>query len=117
MPRANRFHLSNYVWHITHRCHQRKFLLKFARDRQRWRYWLFEACKRFGLCVLNYIATSYHIHLLVRDRGKGEISRSIQLISGRTAQEYSQHKHGKGQLTVFPPDSLRFLEQLSFWTA
>jgi putative transposase len=71
-------------------------LLKFARDRQRWRYWLFEARKRFGLCVLNYIATSNHIHLLVRDRGKGEISRSMQLISGRTAQEYNQRKQRSG---------------------
>ena len=24
------------AWHITHRCHKREFLLKFARDRQRW---------------------------------------------------------------------------------
>ena len=43
MPRANRFLLPGQVWHITHRCHQREFLLKFGRDRQRWRYWLFEA--------------------------------------------------------------------------
>jgi len=35
MPRANRHFLPDHVWHITHRCHQKKFLLKFARDRQR----------------------------------------------------------------------------------
>lgn len=63
MPRANRVYLSSHVRHITHRCHQREFLLKFARDRQRWWYWLFEARKRFGLCVLNCIAASNHIHL------------------------------------------------------
>jgi len=33
MPRANRHFLPGHVWHITHRCHQKKFLLKFARDR------------------------------------------------------------------------------------
>jgi hypothetical protein len=44
--------LTPHVWHITHRCHQRKFLLKFARDRRRYLYWLFEAKKRFGLSVL-----------------------------------------------------------------
>jgi putative transposase len=32
MPRAHRYFLPNHVWHITHRCHQRDFLLKFARD-------------------------------------------------------------------------------------
>ena len=53
MPRANRYFLPGYVWHITHRCRQRKFLLKFARDRRRYLHWLFEAKKRFGLCVLD----------------------------------------------------------------
>jgi len=96
MPRANRYFLPNYVWHITHRCHKKEFLLKFTRDRQRWRYWLFEAKKRYGLCVLNFSVTSNHIHLLVRDQGRGEISKSMQLISGRTAQEYNQRKRRKG---------------------
>ena len=96
MPRANRYFLSGFVWHLTHRCHKKEFLLKFARDRQRWRYWLFEARKRYGLCVLNYIATSNHVHLLVHDRGEGEIARSMQLIAGRTAQEYNQRKGRKG---------------------
>ena len=96
MPRASRYFLAGYVWHLTHRCHKKEFLLKFARDRQRWRQWLFEARKRYGLCVLNYIVTSNHIHLLVHDRGQGEIARSMQLIAGRTAQEYNQRKRRKG---------------------
>jgi putative transposase len=96
MPRANRCFLPNHVWHNTHRYHQQEFLLKFVRDRARWRYWLFEARKRYGLCVLNYVVTSNHIHLLVRDRGGGEIAESMQLISGRTAQEFNQRKERKG---------------------
>jgi hypothetical protein len=35
MPRANRFYTLGGVWHVTHRCHNREFLLKFARDRLR----------------------------------------------------------------------------------
>lgn len=96
MPRANRYFSPGHVWHITHRCHQKEFLLKFGKDRQRWRYWLFEAKKRYGLSVLNYVVTSNHIHLLVHDLGKGEIARSIQLIAGRTAQEYNQRKCRRG---------------------
>ncbi len=96
MPRANRYFMPNCVWHITHRCHKQEFLLKFVRDRKRWRYWLFQARKRYGLCVLNYIATSNHIHLLVMDRGTGEIAKSMQLIAGRTAQEYNTRKSRKG---------------------
>ena len=72
------------------------FLLKFERDRLRWKHWLFQARKRYGLCVLNYIATSNHIHLLVQDIQKESISKSMQLISGRIAQEYNQRKTRKG---------------------
>jgi REP element-mobilizing transposase RayT len=77
MPRANRHFLPGYVWHITHRCHQRKFLLKFARDRRRYLHWLFEAKKRFGLCVLDYMVTSNHVHLVVKDTGSDVIAESI----------------------------------------
>ncbi len=96
MPRAHRHFLPNHIWHVTHRCHKKQFLLKFASDRNRWLRWLYEAKKRFGLCVLDYVVTSNHIHLLVCDRGQGEISRSMQLIAGRTAQEYNQRRKRSG---------------------
>jgi REP element-mobilizing transposase RayT len=97
MPRANRYFLPGYIWHITHRCHKREFLLKFNRDKKRWISWLFEAKKRYGLCVLNYMATDNHIHLLVMDNGNHEcIPKSIQLVAGRTGQEFNQRKNRKG---------------------
>jgi REP element-mobilizing transposase RayT len=98
MARANRHFLSGYVWHITHRCHKKEFLLKLVKDRQRLLYWLFEAKKRYGLCILNYIITSNHIHLLVSDKGHAHdcIPESIQLIAGRIGQEYNQRKKRKG---------------------
>ena len=77
MPRANRHFLPGYVWHITHRCHQRKFLLRFARERRRYLHWLFEAKKRFGLCMLDYMVTSNHVHLVVKDTGSDVIAESI----------------------------------------
>ena len=96
MPRANRYFLPGHVWHITHRCHKQEFLLKFSKDRANWIKWLYEAKKRYGLCVLNFIVTSNHIHLLVKDMGKNTIPRSLQLIAGRTAQQYNQRKKRKG---------------------
>jgi len=96
MPRANRYFLPGFVWHLTHRCHKKEFLLKFSKDRVSWLRWLFEAKKRYGLCVLNYIVTSNHIHLLVLDTGEDVIAQSMQLIAGRTAQEYNQRKRRKG---------------------
>jgi putative transposase len=96
MARANRHYIPGSIWHITHRCHKQDFLLKFAMDRKRLVYWLFEAKKRHSLCILNYIVTSNHIHLLVVDTEKYAISRSIQLIAGRSAQEYNARKKRKG---------------------
>jgi len=96
MPRANRHFIPGHIWHITHRCHKQDFLLKFAKDRRNWIHWLFEAKKRYGLCVLNYIVTSNHIHLLVADTGDNCIPKSMQLIASRCAQTYNRRKQRKG---------------------
>ena len=64
------------------------FLLKFDKDKKRWKHWLFEAKKRFELIILNYTVTSNHIHLLVYDGKVNVIPKSIQLIAGRTAREF-----------------------------
>jgi putative transposase len=97
VPRANRYFIPGYVWHITHRCHKKEFLLRFGRDRQVWIKWLFEARKRYDLEILNYTVTSNHVHLLVYSGPDREtIPRSMQLVAGRTAQEYNRRKQRKG---------------------
>jgi putative transposase len=96
MARAHRHFIAGQVWHITQRCHQREFLLGSDIDRRRWVYWLFQARKRFGLSVLDYVVTRNHIHLLVKDTGPGVIASSMQLISGRTAQEFNRRQERRG---------------------
>jgi putative transposase len=97
MARAKRHYIPGQIWHITHRCHKREFLLKFAKDRQRYLQWLFNAKKRYGLVILNYIVTSNHVHLLVvDDMDRDAIPNSIKLVAGRTGQEFNQRKNRKG---------------------
>jgi putative transposase len=97
MARANRHFIPGYIWHLTHRCHKREFLLKFARDRSRWLQLLFEARKRYGVSILNYTVTSNHIHLIVTDSGSPEsIPRTMQYVAGKTGQEYNRRKKRKG---------------------
>ena len=97
MARAKRHYVPDQIWHITQRCHKREFLLKFKRDRYRWIQWLFEAKRRFGLVVLNYVVTSNHIHLIVKDDSKQRIiPQAIGLVAGRTAQEFNRRKRRKG---------------------
>lgn len=97
MARAKRHYLPGHIWHITHRCHKKEFLLKFSKDRNRWLQWLYQARKRYGLTILNYMVTSNHIHLLVVDDGDRDIiPRSMQLVAGRTGQEFNQRKGRNG---------------------
>jgi putative transposase len=96
MPRANRYWMPGHVWHLTHRCHRRQFLLRFGCDRRLWTKWLYAARVRHGLCVLDYVVTSNHVHLVVRDRGRGEVAASLQLLEGCTGQAYNRRKRRLG---------------------
>jgi len=97
MARAKRHYIPGQIWHITHRCHKREFLLKFKKDKDRWLQWLLEAKKRYGLSILDYTVTSNHIHLLVSDdKSRDVIPDSIKLIAGRTGQEFNKRKARKG---------------------
>ena len=70
--------------------------MKFDKDKKRWMKWLFEAKKRFGLCILNYCITSNHVHLLVHEGKEDIIPKSIQLMAGMVGREYNQRKKRKG---------------------
>jgi putative transposase len=47
--------------------------------------------------VLNYVVTSNHIHLIVKDDGdRNVIPQSIGLVAGRAGQEYNRRRQRKG---------------------
>jgi putative transposase len=100
MPRANRNFLPGRIWHITHRCHKKEFLLKFRKDKRLWISWALQAKIRYGLAILNFMITSNHIHLLaavLRSRARQDaLPRSLQLIESRVAQEYNARKERRG---------------------
>lgn len=96
MPRANRHIQPGHTYHVTHRCHNRCFLLKFARDRQEYRGWLREGLARQNVRILNYCITSNHVHLLVRTADTQELGRFMQFVAGGMAQSYNQRKRRTG---------------------
>lgn len=103
MPRANRSFLPGHIWHITHRCHKKEFLLKFRKDKLLWLRWALRAKQRYGLVILNFMITSNHIHLLATCRGFRDrmpppqaISRSLQLIESRVAIGFNSRKDRHG---------------------
>ncbi|MGX9365616.1 transposase [Desulfoplanes sp. PS50] len=97
MPRPIRFFVPGHVWHITHRCHDREFLLDYAVHRNLWIKWLAEGSLRYGVPILNFTVTSNHIHLLVlAPEDKTAIPRLMQLVAGRVGQIYNKKQCRKG---------------------
>jgi putative transposase len=102
MPRANRNFLPGRIWHITHRCHKKEFLLKFRRDKRIWLFWAHQATIRYGLIILNFMITSNHIHqlaMVLASRARAQntaLPRALQLIESRIAQGYNARKERRG---------------------
>lgn len=92
MPRANRYILPGYLYHLTHRCHNRTFLLRFAIDRNAYQQQLRIAAKQFRISLLNYSITSNHTHLLATASRLKSISRFMQRLEGQFASRYNQRK-------------------------
>jgi putative transposase len=58
VPRANRSITEGSNFHVTHRCHDRAFLLKFARDRNGCRALLRDHLLDSDVCLLGYWITA-----------------------------------------------------------
>ena len=96
MPRAYRYFLPGYVYHITHRCHNCAFLLRFAKDRDAYQEWLRKGALRYKVSILGYCITCNHVHLILFQHNDGDLSKFMQLIEGRAAQQYNLRKGRKG---------------------
>ena len=56
MLRVNRYFLPGHVWHITHRCHKKEYLLKFSNSRIR------TGVNRFNKAVAKYQVSSTELN-------------------------------------------------------
>ena len=90
--RANQFNSGGGIFHVTHRCHNRAFLLKFARDRDLYRSILREQLEEFAVWLLDYCITSNHVHLLLDAEDRLEISRLMRNVAGEFARAYNRRK-------------------------
>lgn len=95
MPRGKRYIVPGHTYHVTHRCHDREFLLKFTRDRTTYREMLRERLPEFGISLFNYTLTSNHVHLLLRPSSSdalASLSGLMQSLQGDFAQQYNRRK-------------------------
>ena len=68
--------LSGYSVHVTHRCHNRAFLLKSRQDRRAYVERLRLAARRFEIGILDYVVTSNHVPVLASVPRGEELSAS-----------------------------------------
>ena len=102
MGRANLLAKGGGIFHVTHRCHNRAFLLKFACDRDSYRAILREQLPRFDLWLLDYCVTSNHVHLLIDAEDRLEVSRLMRNAAGEFARFYNRRK---GRMNAFWGDN------------
>jgi putative transposase len=96
MPRSNRYILPGYIYHVTHRCHDRRFLLKIGLDRTEYRERLRLALQEYRIALFAYCITSNHTHLLLACRVKDDISRMMQKLEGDFARYYNRKRSRRG---------------------
>ena len=54
MARAYRYIEPGQTYYVTHWCHDRSFLLQFARDRHAYRMALLQRARTYGIALFNY---------------------------------------------------------------
>ncbi len=93
MPRGNQLRGEHGgIFHVTHRCHNRSFLLKFARDRDAYRSLLREHLRQFDVALLDYCITSNHVHLLLDACEREAISGLMREVAGEFSRYYNRRK-------------------------
>ena len=98
MPRANRYIVAGPAYHVTHRCHNRDFLLRFAKERDAYREMLrIQLGVHRDVQALTYCITSNHVHLLLVSRRSDEsISAFMHDVEGQFAQAHNRRKKRSG---------------------
>ena len=94
MARANRLRsIDGGVYHVTDRCHDREFLLKFACDRDAYRTRLREHLPEYDVSLLDYCLTRNHVHLIIDTPNRSELSGLMRAVQGEFARGYNRRKN------------------------
>ncbi len=96
MPRSNRYILPGFIYHRTHRCHNRKFLLKCRLDRIEYCTRLRDAVHEYRISLLDFSVTSNHVHMAAMCRRIADLSQFMQQLEDEFADYYNLRKHRSG---------------------
>jgi putative transposase len=80
------------TYHVTHRCHNKGFLLKAGIDRDEYVRLMWEAYRQWDLSILSYVVTSNHVHLLLSSRRHEDMSGFMAHVSGGMGNFHNRRK-------------------------
>ncbi len=102
MPRATRYLEDGYLFHLTHRCSNGEFFLRFAKERDAYREWLRAGVNRYKVPVLGYAITGNHTHIVVEVCDRLAVADMMKLASGVVAQSLNLRKGHEGSVWEHP---------------
>ena len=102
MPRATRYLQDGFIYHLTHRCHDGRFFLRFSRERDQYREWLRIGAQRYRVAVLGWTITSNHTHVVVDVDDCHAVASMMKLASGVVAQAGHRRKGGEDSMWEHP---------------
>ncbi len=102
MPRATRYIVEGYLYHLTHRCADGEFFLRFAKERDAYREWLRVGVNRYHVSVLGYTVTSNHTHVVCEVRDRLAVANMMKLAAGSVAQQRNLRKGHEGSVWEHP---------------
>lgn len=96
-----RYIVSGHTYHVTHRCHNRDFLLRCRRDRTAYRGMLRDHLAGSGVRLFSYCITSNHVHLLLRPEPAAALERLSHLMQGLEGEFARSYNRRKGRTNAF----------------
>ena len=102
MPRATRYLQKGFIYHLTHRCHDAQFFLRFAKERDVYRKWLRIGVQRYGVPVLGYSVTRNHTHIVAEVEDRYAVADMMKLAAGVVAQKSHRRKGHEGSVWEHP---------------
>lgn len=102
MPRSSRYLVEGRTFHLTHRCHNRRFLLNFSQERKAYREWLRIAVQRYDVPVFGFCITKNHVHIIAYASDRQAVGRLMQLTSSVVATQYNTRKKCEGSVWEHP---------------
>ena len=102
MPRSTRYLQDGFIYHLTHRCHNGRFFLRFKRERDQYWEWLRVGARRYRVVVLGYAITSNHVHVIVDVEDRHAVADMMKLAAGVVAQACHRRKGGEDSMWEHP---------------